>query len=355
MFSFHKEVISIFFDLFLTFCVIGFRKSILYCVRMTKSIPLETRVQNTNNVQHPFRHQLTSTMQFRRLRFALILSFVLHGLFCFAATVDTIDVHSSAMNKTLKAAVVLPAGYQKSKAAYPVLYLLHGGQGSFRDWLTLPPDKTLLHKLADQFNLVIVTPEGGATSYYFDSPLQQESQFETFIAKEVVAKIESTYRVIKEKKGRIIAGLSMGGHGAMYIAARHPELFCAAGSMSGVMNINTKTWKVPEAFAKSRSENFAKLLGPPKDTLNPYTEYTIIGMTDKLKANDVKLIFDIGVDDFLIEPNRDLHRRLLQNGTPHDYIERPGKHEWAYWNEALPFQVLFFHKVLTANKTAQTK
>jgi S-formylglutathione hydrolase FrmB len=280
--------------------------------------------------------------------------FVFHScLLCafssMAATVDTLDVASRAMNKTLKAAVVLPASYQKSKAAFPVLYLLHGGQGSFRDWLTLPPDKSLLHRLADQYSIIIVTPEGGTTSYYFDSPLQKESQYETFLSKEVVEKIETTYRVIKEKKGRLIAGLSMGGHGAMFIAARHPELYCAAGSMSGVMNIDTRTWKVPEAFAKLRAENFARLLGAPKDTLNPYTDYTIIGMTDKLKANDVKLIFDIGVDDFLIEPNRELHRRLLANGTPHDYTERPGKHEWAYWENALPYQLLFFDKVLQAN------
>lgn len=266
-----------------------------------------------------------------------------------AATVDTIDVPSAAMNRTLKAAVVLPASYQTNKAAFPVLYLLHGGQGSFRDWLTKTPDPTLLHRLADQYGIIIVTPEGSAMGYYFDSPLLPDSQFETFIAKEVVAGVESRYRVIREKKGRMIAGLSMGGHGAMFIAARHPELFCAAGSMSGVMNINTKTWKVPADFARSRAENFVRLLGPAKDTLNPYSEYTIVGMTDKLKANDVKLMFDVGVDDFLIEPNRDLHRRLLANGTPHDYIERPGAHTWPYWQNALPFQFLFFANVLQAN------
>jgi S-formylglutathione hydrolase FrmB len=283
------------------------------------------------------------------IRFLILVLFLVQRLCSTAATVDSIDVQSVAMNKTLKAAVVLPDSYAKSKAAYPVLYLLHGGQGSFRDWLTLTPDKTLLHRLADQYNMIIVTPEGGATSYYFDSPLQKESQFETFISKEVIAKIESRYRVIKEKRGRVIAGLSMGGHGAMFIAARHPELFAAAGSMSGVMNIDTRTWKVPETFAKSRSENFARLLGPPKDTLSPYTEYTIVGMTDRLKANDVKLMFDVGVADFLIEPNRELHRRLLDNGTPHDYIERPGKHDWAYWQNALPFQLLFFANVLREN------
>lgn len=285
------------------------------------------------------------------MRKTMLHIFSLLFLFCLsakAATVDTIQVHSSVMNKTLPAAVVLPDSYGKTKKEYPVLYLLHGGQGSFRDWLTKTPDKTLLHRLADQYNIIIVTPEGGITSYYFDSPLQKESQFETFIAKEVVAKVENTYRVIKEKRGRIIAGLSMGGHGALYIAARHPDQYAAAGSMSGVMNIDTKTWKVPKAFAKSRAENFARLLGPPKDTLNPYADHTIVGMTDKLKAADVKLIFDVGVDDFLIEPNRDLHRRLLLNGTPHDYIERPGGHTWEYWQAALPYQMLFFASVLEA-------
>lgn len=284
--------------------------------------------------------------------------FALCFSFCHAAngaSVDTIDVQSRAMNKTLKAAVVLPESYKITKAAYPVLYLLHGGQGSFRDWLTSTPDKGLVKNLADKYNLIIVTPDGGSTSYYFDSPLDKESQFETFISKELVAKIENMYRVIREKKGRVIAGLSMGGHGAMYLAARHPELYVAAGSMSGVMNIDTRTWKVPEAFAQSRAANFARLLGPAKDTINPYAGYTIVGMTEKLKANDVKLIFDVGVDDFLIEPNRDLHRRLLANGTPHDYIERPGAHTWEYWQNALPYQMLFFSRVLEAGNTTVGK
>jgi S-formylglutathione hydrolase FrmB len=266
-----------------------------------------------------------------------------------AATVDTLAVQSKKMNKTLKVAVVVPEGYKKGKKTYPVLYLLHGGQGSFRDWLTQPPDKLLLHKLADRYNLIIVTPEGSSTSYYFDSPLDKTSQYETFIATEVTEAVDKAYRTIPEKKGRAIAGLSMGGHGAMYIAARHPELYCAAGSMSGVMNINTATWKVPEAFAKLRAENFARLLGPPKDSLNPYPGYTIVDLTEKLKSNGLKLIIDCGVDDFLIETNRDLHRKLVANETPHDYIERPGKHEWPYWENALAYQVLFFQKVFADN------
>jgi S-formylglutathione hydrolase FrmB len=268
----------------------------------------------------------------------------------FGARVDTIDVPSARMNRTLRAAVVLPDAYRKAKkAAFPVLYLLHGGSGSFRDWLTKTPDRTLLHGLADQYNLIIVTPDGDPTSYYFDSPLVPTSQFETFISKELIEKIDGTYRTVRDRRGRVIAGLSMGGHGAMFIAARHPDLFAAAGSMSGVMNINTATWKVPAEFAKSRADNFAKLLGPPQPGDAPYPGYTLVTLADRLKANGLPLIFDIGVDDFLIETNRDLHRRLLENQTPHDYTERPGAHTWEYWQNALPYQVLFFSKILSAN------
>ena len=266
-----------------------------------------------------------------------------------AAKVDTLDIPSASMSRTLRAAVVLPARYKKSKVRFPVLYLLHGGTGNFRDWLTKTPDKTLLHRLADQYNLIIVTPDGDPTSYYFDSPLVKNSQFETFIANELIDKIDNTYRTVRDRTGRIIAGLSMGGHGAMFIASRHPDLYAAAGSMSGVMNINTASWKVPTDFAKSRADNFTRLLGPPKEGDVPYPGYTMVTLADQLKKNNLPLIFDIGVDDFLINGNRDLHRQLVENQTPHDYTERPGAHTWAYWENALPYQLLFFNKILKAN------
>ncbi len=272
-----------------------------------------------------------------------------------AAKVDTIDVPSASMNRTLRAAIVLPDRYgnekkRKEQSAFPVLYLLHGGSGSFRDWLTKTPDKTLLQRMADQYNIIIVTPDGDPTSYYFDSPQVKNSQFETFISKELIDKIDNSYRTVRDRKGRVIAGLSMGGHGAMFISSRHPDLYAAAGSMSGVMNINTATWKVPADFAKSRMDNFAKLLGPAAAGDAPYPGLTMVTLADKLQANKLPLIFDIGVDDFLIETNRDLHRQLMANKTPHDYTERPGGHTWEYWENALPYQLLFFSKILKANQ-----
>jgi S-formylglutathione hydrolase FrmB len=72
-------------------------------------------------------------------------------------------------------------------------------------------------------------------------------------------------------------------------------------------------------------------------------------MVDKMKANNLPLLVDCGVDDFLIESNRELHRRLVYSKVPHDYIERPGEHTWPYWENALPYHLVFFRKILQAN------
>lgn len=272
------------------------------------------------------------------------------SLLCFcstAATVDSLDVPSAAMSKMYKAAVVLPASYQNnSRASYPVLYLLHGGGGHFRDWLNLTPDKMLVKKIADQYNLIIVMPEGETFGWYLDSPFDQTSKFETYIIKEVIPKIDNTYRTVKNSKGRVITGLSMGGHGAMYLSTRHPDMFCAAGTMSGAMDMNYTKFRVNEDFAKSLKDRFQKLLGTTDTSNEVFINNSIVNMTDAIKKNGLPIIVDCGVDDFLLVANRELHNRLVYNNTPHDYTERPGGHTWTYWENSLPYHVLFFHKVL---------
>jgi putative tributyrin esterase len=286
----------------------------------------------------------------RLLLLLLLLGAASHS---FAAKVDTLDIPSAAMQKTYRAAVVLPASYAKNKkVAYPVLYLLHGAYGHFNDWLSKTPDKTLLHRLADQYNLIIVTPEGETFSFYLDSPVNKASQFETYITKEVIEKIDNTYRTVRSSKGRVITGLSMGGHGALYLSGRHPELFAAAGSMSGALDLSITNRKLNPDEARQRQSLFNPILGPETPAPSAYSTNSVVNMADILYRNGLPLIIDCGVDDFLIEINREVHRRLAYNHTPHDYTERPGAHTWEYWENALPYHVLFFQKVLKANAVA---
>ncbi|UYZ64701.1 alpha/beta hydrolase [Hymenobacter weizhouensis] len=287
----------------------------------------------------------------RYLRFLLVALLLGPAGCCFGARVDTLDIPSAVMGKTYRATVVLPAAYAKQKkAVFPVLYLLHGATGHFSDWLTKTPDKLLVHRLADQYNLLVVMPEGETFGWYLDSPVNKGSQFETYLTQEVIQKIDNTYRTVRRREGRVITGLSMGGHGALYLATRHPDLYCAAGSMSGAVDINTAKWRLNPEEGKRVAALFEPILGPlgptPAATLAPFT---VLPLVDKMRSNGLPLIIDCGVDDFLIEPNRELHRRLVYNGTPHEYTERPGGHTWEYWQNSLPYHVLFLHKVLQAN------
>jgi len=286
---------------------------------------------------------------FKILVFAVLLCV---SSMSYAAKVDTLQVPSAAMSKTYKAAVVLPNSYAKSKSAFPVMYLLHGAYGHFSDWLKNTPNKKLVQNLSDQYNIIIVMPEGETFSFYLDSPVNNGSQFETFITQEVIQKVDKTYRTISNRNGRVITGLSMGGHGALYLSTKHPDLFCAAGSMSGAVDMSTM-------LNRESSAQVVKLMQPvfgdKSDNSEMYAQYAVLGMLDKIKANKLPLIIDCGVDDFLIEPNRELHRRLVYNKVDHDYTERLGAHTWDYWENSLPFHVLFFNKILLKNQQVVKK
>jgi putative tributyrin esterase len=285
-------------------------------------------------------------------RIFLILSLCFIRLYSHAAIADTIAIPSKAMGVTYKAIVVKPDTYKSNQVSYPVLYLLHGGSGHYSDWITNTPNPNLVKNLADQYNMIFVLPEGEEFGWYLDSPFDKKNQFETYITKEVIPSIDKNYRTISNKNGRVITGLSMGGHGAMYLANRNPDLFAAAGTMSGAMDMDYTKYDVNADFKKALKEGFEKLLGTQDLANDLFVKNSIINMVENIKKNNMPIIIDCGVDDFLIEVNRELHQRLLYRKIPHDYTERPGGHSWEYWENSLPYHVLFFSKALKNGSSA---
>lgn len=134
-----------------------------------------------------------------------------------AATVDTVSTPSASMHKNIKAVVIKPDTYKDGKS-FPVVYLLHGYSGNYADWVVKAPG---LAHLADEFQLLIVCADGNFGSWYFDSPVDTASKYETYISNELVNWVDKAYRTIANRKGRAITGLSMGGDGALYNAFRH--------------------------------------------------------------------------------------------------------------------------------------
>lgn len=249
--------------------------------------------------------------------------------FLFAAEVDTVTISSNAMQKDIRAVVIKPSTYEKSGNRFPTVYLLHGYSGSFNNWIKRVPE---LSKLADDNQVLIVCPDGDTASWYFDSPVNQKMKYETYIGKEVPAFIDARYKTIPHREARAITGLSMGGHGAMFIGYRHAQTFGGIGSMSGAVDLG--------GLKKSRL--IYDILGDTTANEKYYEGFNVMNIVKKYPADSVAIIIDCGVDDFLFEANQKLHQELLRLKTPHDYIERPGKHDWPYWANAIEYQLVYF-------------
>jgi len=248
----------------------------------------------------------------------------------FAARVDTLHVESLAMKKTIPNVVILPDSYETASENLPVVFLLHGATGNYRDWVTKVP---AIKTYADQYDMIIVCPDGGFTSWYFDSPVDETMQYETYVSRELVQAIDQKYRTIELPGGRAITGLSMGGHGAFYLAFRHQDVWGAAGSMSGGVDIRPfpNNW------------DLSKRLGTYAENKANWEENTVINLVHLLDGRNLKLIFDCGVDDFFYDDNRRMHEKLLERNIPHEYTERPGAHNWEYWTNAVKYHLLFFY------------
>lgn len=278
---------------------------------------------------------------------SFLLGIILTKLTVQGAVVDTIAIPATKMGLTYKAAIITPDSYKKETGRrYPVIYLLHGAWGHFNDWLLKTPDSNAVKRLANQYQLIIVNPEGEMFSFYLNSPINPKSQFESYFIDDIIPAVDRNYRTIAEKKGRAITGLSMGGHGSLYLAARHPNLFCGAGSMSGAVDIVNRNYQMSEDAKKQFRALWEPILGPEGQTPDPYIANSVMSHTQQLKDGKLAILFDCGTEDFLIEANRELHRRLVYMGVPHEYLEKPGGHTWPYWQDAIPYQVYFFSKVL---------
>lgn len=267
--------------------------------------------------------------------FTGLASFLFVAQVIFAGSVDTVSIYSQSMNKTTRAVVIKPASYDKEKE-FPVVYLLHGHSGNYSNWIKRVPD---LKTYADVYRVLIVCPDGAYSSWYFDSPVKNDMRYETYVAQEVPAFIDDNFKTIKDRRGRVITGLSMGGHGALFIGYRHADKFSGCGSMSGAVDLESIRG----------GAGVAEVLGDTLVNKKFHREYSVLNVVHSYPKDSLAIIIDCGVDDFLYKSNRELHSKLLELKTPHDYIERPGKHDWTYWRNAVAYQLLFFRKVFDKN------
>jgi S-formylglutathione hydrolase FrmB len=262
----------------------------------------------------------------------LFFSFAVYGQGANIARVETVQFKSKLTGKTLPYSVVLPPSYEqpqaKEQSSYPVLYLLHGLTGHYSDWLA----KTKLREYAAEYRIIIVTPEGN-DGWYTDSATTPADKYETYILQELIPDVETRFRASKGREGRAIAGLSMGGYGALKFGVKYPDKFIFAASMSGAVDVATHLesyltvkW---EALRVSVGQTFGAPDSPARADNDLYKLFR--NLPAERLASLPFIYLDCGTEDGLVAPNRELATLLLEKKIPHEFRQLPGKHNWEYW------------------------
>ncbi|MEA2173180.1 MAG: putative tributyrin esterase [Blastocatellia bacterium] len=250
------------------------------------------------------------------------------------APVETVQFQSKMVGATLPYNVVLPVDYASPATRttrYPVLYLLHGLAGHYSDWT----NKSELTSYAAQYHLIIVTPEGN-NAWYTDSPVVPTEKYESYILQELIPDVQARYRTLTGREGRAIAGLSMGGYGALKFGVKHPEMFSFAASMSGALKAASWTEsemaKVPWTLVPL---TLKQAFGP--DSNPAHAANDIFKLFRELPADRLSSLpyfyLDCGTEDELVTQSRELSGIFLERKIPHEFRQLPGKHEWPYWSQ----------------------
>ena len=257
-----------------------------------------------------------------------------------AGNIVTDSINSKILNSVVKYNVYLPDGFDKPTTKYPVVYLLHGLSGTYKEW----DERGNAREIADELissgeavPMVIVMPNAGHPEIkkvwngYFDMP---GWQYETFFFTELLPEVEKKYRVIGDKEHRAIMGLSMGGGGSTVYCQHHPEMFSSCYAMSAWLETGN-----PEGGYKGKDKFFYTLQSVYNNSTVRFLENADDATKEKLRT--VRWFFDCGDDDQLMGLSVKMHDLSKNNNIKDELRIRNGIHNWEYWRTALRLALPF--------------
>jgi S-formylglutathione hydrolase FrmB len=236
--------------------------------------------------------------------------------------VQDVTFHSVALGRDMRYRVLLPADYAQSTRRYPVVYLLHGLYGSHENWET----RTNVVNYARAMPMIIVMPDAD-DSWYVNSATRPQDRYEDYIIKDLLSEVERRYRVLRLRSARMVAGLSMGGYGALKFALKNPQTFGAAASISGAFNAPGELAAERPDFAQKLQEVF----GEPQSATRVGNDLSVL--IEKQNPNAVPYLYlDCGTGDYFLAANRRVAAALSAQHISYEYHELPGIHDWEFWN-----------------------
>lgn len=232
---------------------------------------------------------------------------------------------SAALDRDSHYRIILPAGYTESVERYCVLYLLHGLYGDRTNWTEL----THLREYSRHYKLIIAMPDAG-NSWYVNSSGNLKDRFEDFVVPDFIAEVDTRFRTLQRREARAIAGLSMGGYGAIKFALKNPQLFSFAASMTGAFS-------APLDLAEQMPEfrdDLVRAFGVRDSKCR--AENDIFLIANSAIPQDLPYFYlDCGAQDSFLEINRRFAAMIQQKHISYEYHEAAGGHEWEYWDRRI--------------------
>jgi S-formylglutathione hydrolase FrmB len=247
-----------------------------------------------------------------------------------------LDVHafSDALGLQVAFHVLLPqqttrqigvaSGAQRQ--LYPTLWLLHGLSDDHTIWLR----RTSIERYAAEKNLAVVMPAAGR-SFYQDMP--NGARYWTFLTEELPALCRAWFPLSVEREDNFVAGLSMGGYGALRMALTHPERYVAVASLSGALDVNRVLRNADKPGGRLSKAELVGIFGERLTVEG--TDADLRALAQRVTAAGVerpRLFLACGTEDVLLGDSRGFHEHLESLHYGHTYEESPGSHEWGYWD-----------------------
>ena len=243
-----------------------------------------------------------------------------------------ITVDSKLMGREMPANVYGPLGfYQEYAPPMATVYLLHGLGGSYNDWIK----KGGAARLAKKYKVLVVMPEG-ENGWYVDSHDDAKAKYESYIIKELMPKIQKDFNSSPARESNVIAGLSMGGHGALKFGLKYSDKFIVAGSFSGALKAPEWDKSTVPGWPLLGNSIMAAYGEKGSQTRSANDIYKFVNNMDDNARKSLPFIYlDCGTEDLLVTQNRDFAELLRKKRIPHEYRQLPGKHDWDYWKKQL--------------------
>jgi S-formylglutathione hydrolase FrmB len=251
---------------------------------------------------------------------------------------EQLAFRTPAVTGTTYVRVLLPAGYAKHpRSHYPVLYLLHGALDNYTSW-TVKGDA---EAMTASYQLIVVMPDTGPMGDYtnwYNGGAGGPPEWETYHIDELLPWVDAHFRTRAQRAERAIAGLSMGGFGAMSYAARHPDLFVAGASFSGAVDTNNPLdiAVTPQPVWGQRLTQAVRWRAHnPTDLAENLRGLSLTIRTGNGQPGGPFGGGDI-VEQTVHQMSVSFHDRLVQLGIPSDWDDYgPGGHDWPYWQRDL--------------------